>query len=342
MGNIGHNSQPEITLKEWIFSVMERDDVSEKAKHMAHVIYHHWDFETNSCKLTSGDFSRLTSLGKSTVKKYASELKNIVDEVCEGKGRAPNEYKKHNIVVVSEATHKAVVVSDVDHKEKSLVVSDVDHKAASGLRDDPLQEREGGDYRGGRDRSSTTSRDNTKNINQTHSSHQIKKSDAVNGPKRKKIAYTKSFEDFYLTYPKKGTKAESFKEWKKLSTEDREWALDSLPAYQEMLKEDGGWRKPLDPVRYIKRRMFEDFSNDGSSPEKPWGWWRGRDWSLFSIDEWREMVAKARPNGTWPWDTLGPPPGHPECLLPTEAQSAYGDKYFNQVQELIQTHGESE
>ena len=30
---------------------------------------------------------------------------------------------------------------------------------------------------------------------------------------------------------------------------------------------------------------------------------------------WRELIAEAKPNGTWPWWVLTGPPGHDECLV---------------------------
>lgn len=156
----------------------------------------------------------------------------------------------------------------------------------------------------------------------------------------KKDFARESFEKFYHAYPKRTTKAESFKSWEKLSKADQAWAMSSIPEYKKLLSSDGGWRKPLDPVRYLNRRMFEDFQIEESANN--WGWWRAeKRWSKLTPEDWRNMIRAAKPNGVWPWQDLGPPPGHPECLLPTEAQDAYGDKYFNQVQELIREHGES-
>jgi hypothetical protein len=53
---------------------------------------------------------------------------------------------------------------------------------------------------------------------------------------------------------------------------------------------------------------------------KAWGWWSGQEAKLrsMSLESWRRVDESAKPNGTWPWDIMGPPPGHPDCLLPKE------------------------
>lgn len=53
---------------------------------------------------------------------------------------------------------------------------------------------------------------------------------------------------------------------------------------------------------------------------KSWGWWRGKEAKFRNtpLDRWRAAFASQRPNGTWPWWLFGPPPGHPECLVPRE------------------------
>lgn len=59
---------------------------------------------------------------------------------------------------------------------------------------------------------------------------------------------------------------------------------------------------------------------------KAWGWWRGREDKFRSLTEarWRKALAETPPNGTWPWWIFGAPPGHPECLLPSELVAEFG------------------
>lgn len=68
---------------------------------------------------------------------------------------------------------------------------------------------------------------------------------------------------------------------------------------------------------------------------KTWGWWRDRPevFSELTADRWRQALSRAKPNGTWPWWKLGPPPGHAECTIPAEIVTEYGllDKYRGQI-----------
>jgi hypothetical protein len=68
---------------------------------------------------------------------------------------------------------------------------------------------------------------------------------------------------------------------------------------------------------------------------KVWGWWRKNAPAIraMSLDRWREIDAHAKPNGTWPWDVMGPPPGHPECLVPEAliAERGYAEIYRGKI-----------
>lgn len=97
------------------------------------------------------------------------------------------------------------------------------------------------------------------------------------------------------------------------------------------------------PTTWLNDGRWMDESENGNG--KPWGWWRERGpeaYRQLGADWWRDKITKSKPNGLWPWPELGPPPGHPECLLPDEANKAYGDKYAEQVQELIKQHGDDQ
>lgn len=98
----------------------------------------------------------------------------------------------------------------------------------------------------------------------------------------------------------------------------------------------------LHPTTWLNQERWVD-ELETTVATNGWGWWRDvPGWNLLTIDDWRGMIEKNKPIDVWPWQKLGPPPGHPECLMPKQAQDAYGDKYLNQVQELIREHGESE
>ena len=94
------------------------------------------------------------------------------------------------------------------------------------------------------------------------------------------------------------------------------------------------------PTTWLNAGRWMDESETGNG--KPWGWWRERGpeaYRKLGADWWRDKITKSKPNGLWPWPELGPPPGHPECLLPEEANKAYGNKYAEQNDDLIKQFG---
>jgi uncharacterized protein YdaU (DUF1376 family) len=68
---------------------------------------------------------------------------------------------------------------------------------------------------------------------------------------------------------------------------------------------------------------------------KRWGWWRGHEDNIrkMPIEYWRKLDAECKPNGTWPWWAMGPPPGHPDCLMPPEivAERGYVEIYKGKI-----------
>jgi hypothetical protein len=61
-----------------------------------------------------------------------------------------------------------------------------------------------------------------------------------------------------------------------------------------------------------------------------WGWWRGKEAQIrnLPVEYWRSLDAVAKPNGEWPWWSMGAPPGHDECLMPEELT---GEKNYVQT-----------
>lgn len=58
-----------------------------------------------------------------------------------------------------------------------------------------------------------------------------------------------------------------------------------------------------------------------ASNGKSWGWWRDDldKLKVLKADYWQRRFDALRPNGTWPWWELGPPPGHAEALIDWDA-----------------------
>ena len=80
-------------------------------------------------------------------------------------------------------------------------------------------------------------------------------------PKTKAAEYTEDYEKFWKAYPStKGmSKANGFKEWKKLSEAHREEAMASLGPYAMHLRETP-WKSPKYVQGYLSGRMFESFT----------------------------------------------------------------------------------
>jgi hypothetical protein len=79
-----------------------------------------------------------------------------------------------------------------------------------------------------------------------------------------------------------------------------------------------------------------DMATDGEDQKvgpngRHWGWWHAQEQTLrnSSPTYWRELLAQHRPNGEWPWWYLGPPPGHPECLMHPDviAENGFAEKF---------------
>lgn len=133
----------------------------------------------------------------------------------------------------------------------------------------------------------------------------------------------KQFTDFWDAYPRRVKKAEARKKFLLLTPSDADTAIEGARAYAREVALEG--RDPsmvMHPTRYLNQRVFEDISDASCWTEpdpvdgKAWGFWRADPaWKTFSARAWRDALDRAKPNGTWPWWNLGPPPGHPECLV---------------------------
>lgn len=133
------------------------------------------------------------------------------------------------------------------------------------------------------------------------------------------------FTAFWDAYPRRVKKAEARKKFLNLKPGDASLAIEGARSYAREVAADGrDPSKTLHPTTYLNQRVFEDLkdaSTDAAAPEpvngKAWGFWRSEreQWAKYSPDAWRAALDKAKPNGTWPWWQLGPPPGHRECLV---------------------------
>jgi hypothetical protein len=123
-----------------------------------------------------------------------------------------------------------------------------------------------------------------------------------NGPKsRKRISYPSDFETFWKAYPKDNnmSKSEAFAEWQRITPEDRQIAIASLPAFKTYCKKNPDYRV-IHPCRYLKKRRF-----DGFAPAV-----------VEDDDTWRRRLRYGRENARWYPHDWGPLPNENGCRCP--------------------------
>lgn len=79
----------------------------------------------------------------------------------------------------------------------------------------------------------------------------------TNKPVKRKaqVAYPDDFELLWSSYGRRGSKQEALREWKKLTTEEKDRAISMCPAY---CAEQPELKYRLHLCRYLKRRVFDD------------------------------------------------------------------------------------
>jgi hypothetical protein len=92
------------------------------------------------------------------------------------------------------------------------------------------------------------------------------------------------------------------------------WSAPFRLDFDRLLQTGGG-------LGDVLGKLLDKAANAGSEMIGPngkrYGWWREKERELRALPAgyWRELIAEARPNGTWPWWLLTAPPGDPECLV---------------------------
>lgn len=88
-------------------------------------------------------------------------------------------------------------------------------------------------------------------------------------PTRTKIAYPDDFETFWKAYPTDPnmSKKEALDCWKKLSDEDRQKAIASVPAFQAYCRKTPDYRT-LHACRYLSKRRFDGFAEAATPPSQ--------------------------------------------------------------------------
>lgn len=97
---------------------------------------------------------------------------------------------------------------------------------------------------------------NEKSYKEDNIKEDNKKENSVSDDTLKKGAADELFDKFWEAYGKKVRKEEAIREWSKLSADNRQKALDAIEAYKESKRYET--RYMLDPVRYLKRKTWND------------------------------------------------------------------------------------
>lgn len=154
-------------------------------------------------------------------------------------------------------------------------------------------------------------------------------------------ATAEQFENFWRAYPLKKGKAKAREKFLALSPDDAGAAVRGALGYAAecaAAKREAQYIKW--PEGWLSARRFEDYAapsvEDLTGPNgERWGWWTGKEDKLRALgpDHWRSAIDSLRPNGTWPWWKLGPPPGHADCLVPDAiiAERGYAEKYRGSI-----------
>lgn len=86
--------------------------------------------------------------------------------------------------------------------------------------------------------------------------------------KKSRIAYSASFEEFWVTYPTDRimSKSEAFKAWEALTDEDQALAMASVRVFKAYCSQHPDYR-PVHAVRYLSQRRFESVAAFGEKEQ---------------------------------------------------------------------------
>jgi len=157
----------------------------------------------------------------------------------------------------------------------------------------------------------TTVESNNRGLSEASSDEKAKK------PKRKRreTPYSEAFEVFWAGYPDitNNSKPRAFEQWERLGEPDQNAAVTSLPAFNAYCRKNPDYRC-VHAERYLRDRRWESHLQSQSSV--PW-WKDSKQIAQLTRDRWLTGISKYA-NGVWDVGKLGPPPGHPECIVPPE------------------------
>ncbi len=134
--------------------------------------------------------------------------------------------------------------------------------------------------------------------------------------KRRSTLYSEAFEVFWSGYPDRvnNSKPKAFAEWEALGEPDQNAAVSSLPSFAAYCRKHPDY-PCIHAERYLSYRRWESHLADAST-RLPW-WQDQAQIAQITRDRWRTGISRYA-NGIWDVGKLGPAPGSPECIVPTE------------------------
>jgi hypothetical protein len=135
-------------------------------------------------------------------------------------------------------------------------------------------------------------------------------------PKRKRraIGYSEAFEVFWAGYPDRtnNSKPRAFEQWKALEEPDQNAAVASLPQFAAYCRKNPDY-PCVHAERYLSYRRWEAHL-PAEPAERPW-WQDPEQIARLTVDRWANGINQFAKE-FWRADKLGPPPGHPQCIVP--------------------------
>lgn len=126
----------------------------------------------------------------------------------------------------------------------------------------------------------------------------ITNSESVGTLRKSKNLRAVPFEEFWKKYPRKRGKQPAAKSWKLLSAENRQAAIDALPAYEAACTETD--TDLQHGSTYLSKQTWKDFEAEPTTEwhEQPEAWTLPKDYFL-------EQLQDKQPNGKWFEKKLG-------------------------------------
>lgn len=159
---------------------------------------------------------------------------------------------------------------------------------------------------------------------------EINKNKILNQPEKPKRAAPRpkptmeQFDRFWEVYPRRAGKQKALERFKALTLEEAEKAISGAQQFAAECRQKGTKPEYVKwPEGWLSAKRFLDYSEptqqQPAAVEKPASnWWKANPAAArkFATPAWWRGLIGAFANGHWPVETLGPPPGDIECLVP--------------------------